>query len=1094
MFRYVQPLAILLALGSSAAAADWPMLGRSASRNPVTEEKYPPRGQDWSQYGRDGTRNGVSPEKNAPAWWQLEERDDAGKIVKPAKNIRWTARLGSETYGDPVVAGGIIWVGTNNQGTKPAKPKERPPDASVLMAFDAETGRELYRYVSPRSPAGRVQDWPRASMACSPLIEGDRLWFVTNLCEVVCLDLRPLRLRQGEPMLAWKVDMRRDLGVFPRAVHLSGSHLPSVASWQNLVFVGTGNGVDESFENVPAPKAPSLVCFDKNTGKVVWSDNSPGKNILMNQPSSPLVIEVGGQAQVVHAQGDGWVRAFDARTGKPIWQFDTNPKDAKRAFPAFTRNLVPGTPVFAGGRLHIGNGIDLEHGGGPAWLYCLDPTRKGDISYELPAGAAKGKPNPNSGVIWRYGGIDPQTKSPRFQRTLSNVAVHAALVIATDLRGTIHCLDANTGERHWTHEVGSSILGSPLIVDGKVYVGSDDHVWVFALSKKKNLLHQIEMSGHEVRCSPIFAHGTLYIATRHMLYAIAGNDKPPGKLNFGHWPQWRGPERTNIAPDKGLLKTWPAEGPPLLWKAEGLGRGPMSVAVTDGRIFALGYKDENEVLQALDEADGKVLWTSPPLGPAPKSSNVMEWLSQRTPTVDGERVYALGVKGTLVCVHAWSGNEIWRKDYVKDFGGKSGPWGFADYPLVDGDKLICTPGGPTGTVVALDKTTGAVLWQCAVPGKDRANYGALIAAEQAGKRVFIHQLESGVVGIGADGALLWQHPRNKTGSGNVHTALVRGNDLFFSCGWGTGCGLLRLLPEAPANAPPVSEFYYTKLTLDPWLASSVLLGDQVHTSCGKCIDFKTGKLLHDLKLGRATMIAAEGRLYRRTGNNLLLVHEYGPDGYVEKGRFQAPRLGMGPGPTWSFPVIAAGKLYLRDQGWLLCYDLRDKKDAGAAAKPPRQPDAIFVPTPEDVVLKMLELAKVKKSDLVMDLGCGDGRIVVTAAKKYGCRAVGCDLDAECVKLARDLVRKEGVDKLVTIEHQDLFTRDLSGADVVALYLFPKLNVKLLPQLEKLKPGSRIVSHQFAIEGYRPERALRVQSTEDGVEHTIYLWTTPLKKE
>jgi SAM-dependent methyltransferase len=234
------------------------------------------------------------------------------------------------------------------------------------------------------------------------------------------------------------------------------------------------------------------------------------------------------------------------------------------------------------------------------------------------------------------------------------------------------------------------------------------------------------------------------------------------------------------------------------------------------------------------------------------------------------------------------------------------------------------------------------------------------------------------------------------------------------------------------------------------------------------------------------MTCAEGRLYHRTGDNLLLVHETTPEGYVQKAKFQVPRLQKAGGPTWSFPVIAGGKLYLRDQDVLLCYDIQEKKDR------PRAPDAIFVPTPQDVVDKMLEIAGVKKTDRVVDLGCGDGRIVVTAAKKYGCRAVGYDLDPLCVKLSREKVQQDKVEDLVTIEQKDVFNVDLSPVDFVALYLLPNLNVKLLPQLQKLKPGARIVSHQFAIEGIRPERVVRYRSSEDGIEHTLYLWTAPLK--
>jgi len=568
-------------------------------------------------------------------------------------------------------------------------------------------------------------------------------------------------------------------------------------------------------------------------------------------------------------------------------------------------------------------------------------------------------------------------------------------------------------------------------------------------------------------------------------WPIADDGKDAMRSGNGFWPQWRGPERNNIANDTGLLKSWPKEGPPLEWKAEGLGMGPMSLSVSGGRIFTQGYRDEREYLHSLEAAFGRVLWSSQ-IGPGNKSAPGMDWLSQRTPTIDGDRVYAFGVKGDLVCFEVKTGKEVWRKDYRKDFEGQSGPWGFCDFPLVDGDKLICTPGGAQATIVALDKKNGDLLWKCALPEADRGSYGGMVATELDGRRLYIHQLEKGVVAVSAsDGRFLWRYAKTKDSRGNVHTAIPHGDLVFCSNGWGNGCGLLKL--HANANAVKFDELYFARMILDPWLGSSVLLGDHVHTSCGKCIDFKTGKVLHDLNFSRTTMTCADGRLIHRSGNNVITLHEMTPAGYVQKGQFQAPRFSKSV--SWSFPVVAGGKLYLRDQDVLVCYDLRDQ-----AARPIRQPDAIFVPTPQDIVEKMLELAAVKKRDVVVDLGCGDGRIVVTAAKKYGCRAVGYDVDPECIKLSRAKVAEENVGDLVTIEQKDIFTLELGGADVVALYLLPKLNVKLIPQLQKLKPGARIVSHQFAMEGIRPDRVIRHVSKEDGVEHTLYLWVAPLQKE
>jgi SAM-dependent methyltransferase len=286
----------------------------------------------------------------------------------------------------------------------------------------------------------------------------------------------------------------------------------------------------------------------------------------------------------------------------------------------------------------------------------------------------------------------------------------------------------------------------------------------------------------------------------------------------------------------------------------------------------------------------------------------------------------------------------------------------------------------------------------------------------------------------------------------------------------------------------------------------VRLGDYVHAANGLCIEWKTGRLVHQTappppappapgqarapavpRVVRMTMTAANGRLYHRTGNNLVTLSEVAADGaYVRRGEFTAPQ--FGGEPTWTFPVVTGGRLYLRDQGALLCYDVREK------AVRRRRPDVIFVPTPQDVVERMLELARVTRDDVVADLGCGDGRIVVTAAKKYGCKAVGWDLDKECVRLSLENVKKEGVEKLVRVEHGDVLAVDLSGISVVTLYLGPVMNAKLIPQLEKLKPGARIVSHAFDMPGVTPDRVIEVRSAEDDIVRKLYLWTTPLKRE
>jgi precorrin-6B methylase 2 len=592
----------------------------------------------------------------------------------------------------------------------------------------------------------------------------------------------------------------------------------------------------------------------------------------------------------------------------------------------------------------------------------------------------------------------------------------------------------------------------------------------------------------------------LLLAASMALAATArAADPPPG----GHWPQWRGPDRTNVSTEIGLLKEWPAGGPPLAWKAEGLGDGVPAVAVAGGKVYVLGNRDGMEVLTALGEADGKKLWTVA-VGPAVTGGlSVMRWLSQRTPTVDGDRVYTVAGRGELTCLATADGTVLWRKNYVTDFGGRPNSWGYCDFPLADGDRLICTPCGPDATLVALDKKTGAVVWKCVAPGEPRSTYNGAVAAALGGVRQYVHQFDTLVVGVAArDGKLLWaDRPLATTRlGGNVHTVLVRGDEVFASSGWDPAGALLRLVrSEAEFR---VQEVYRGRLPFDPWLGSSVRLGDYVHAANGFSAAWKTGRLAARLavpgggaaadggpaRVGplRMTMTCADGRLYHRTGNNVVTLSDVTAEGhYVKRGEFTALRVSTEP--TWTFPVVAGGRLYLRDQGVLACYDVREE-----VAR--RRPEVIFVPTPQDVVEKMLALAGVTKDDVVADLGCGDGRIVVTAAKAYGCRAIGYDLDQECVRLSRANVKGAGVEQRVRIEREDLFLADLRGVTVVTLYLSPAMNARLIPHLEKLKPGARIVSHAFPMPGVTPDKVIEFTSAEDDIVRKLYLWTTPLKKE
>jgi outer membrane protein assembly factor BamB len=317
--------------------------------------------------------------------------------------------------------------------------------------------------------------------------------------------------------------MRQQFGVFPHADIMASGLTPSLAADAERVFAVTGNGVDETRARVPAPDAPSLVCLDKRTGRTVWTDASPGKDILHTQRSSPLVIDVNGRTQVVVGQGDGWLRAFDAATGRPVWKCDLNPKGTKYELGGRGRkNYVMATPVWYDGRIYIAPGQSPEHFGGEGDLYCIDPAGTGDVSEELDDGRGKGRPNPNSRVVWKYGGPAPKghDREYLFCRTLANCAAHDGLVYACDIEGFAYCLDAKTGQLYWRHDTKSEFWCGPLWADGKVYFATPDgDVFIFAHGKEKKLLATIEM-GEPIRATPVFANGTLYVMTEPNLYAI----------------------------------------------------------------------------------------------------------------------------------------------------------------------------------------------------------------------------------------------------------------------------------------------------------------------------------------------------------------------------------------------------------------------------------------------------------------------------------------------------------------------------------------------------------------------------------------------
>jgi len=414
------------------------------------------------------------------------------------KNVKWITELGSLTYGSPVVADGKIYVGTNNEN--PRNPKQIG-DLGVLMAFRESDGEFQWQATSEKLASGMVNDWPEQGICSTPAVDKDRLYYVTSRCEVVCLDTKgfldeendgPYQdEKQTESISAdiiWIFDMMKEVKVFP---HNMTSSAPVV--YGDLVFTGTSNGRDEE-DNFPFPEAPTIVALNKNTGKLVWSDNTAGENVLHGQWSSPAVGDIGGVIQVVMGQGDGWIRGYEALSGKILWEFDTNPKDAN--WPK-DRNNVIATPTIVDGRIFIANGRDPEHGEGVGHLYCIDGTKRGDIT--------------ETGLVWHYSDI---------RRSISTAVVQDGLVYIPDYSGFFHCLDAKTGEVLWVHDTFAAVWGSPLIVDDNIYLGDEDgDVVILKTGKTEEVVTEIMMDG-SVYGSLVPANGVLYIATRNQLIAL----------------------------------------------------------------------------------------------------------------------------------------------------------------------------------------------------------------------------------------------------------------------------------------------------------------------------------------------------------------------------------------------------------------------------------------------------------------------------------------------------------------------------------------------------------------------------------------------
>jgi outer membrane protein assembly factor BamB len=417
----------------------------------------------------------------------------------------------------------------------------------------------------------------------------------------------------------------------------------------------------------------------------------------------------------------------------------------------------------------------------------------------------------------------------------------------------------------------------------------------------------------------------------------AGADDDEFQPKAFDWPQWRGPQRNGVSKEKALLTEWPREGPPLKWKAPGLGGGYGGVAVAAGRVFGMGRQGEEEVVWALQESTGKLLWTALlPLNKE-KTDRVLRNDGPRcTPTVDGERLYALGVYGDLVCLEVATGKEVWHQHLKREFGGElmSPPgWGYSESPLVDGDKLICTPGRNNAALVALDKKTGELVWRAEVSSTRGAGYSSIVVAEVGGVRHYIQSLSSGLVGIAAEsGKRLWEYNDLANRVANVMTPLVKGDQVFCSAPYNKGSALLRLLPDGAGGIKHEVLKTVKGEQFQNYHGGLVLVDDHVYGGHGHnnglpaCFSLDKGDLAwrkdRGAGIGSAAVVCADGHIYFHYENGIMALVEATPSEYREKGKFELPYLSGKPG--WSHPVVANGCLYVRDQDVLMCFDVKKR--------------------------------------------------------------------------------------------------------------------------------------------------------------------------
>ncbi|MGE5609314.1 MAG: PQQ-binding-like beta-propeller repeat protein, partial [Bacillota bacterium] len=506
-------------------------------------------GADWPQWGGRNTRNMISDEKGLPDSFVARPKDTGptGGDRATATNVKWVARLGSAAYGNPTVAGGRVFVGTDDE-TVAEDPRFERARGGLVKCLDEATGKLLWQLVVPERtglPAKLLYGQQHLGICSSPTVDGDRVYVVTCAAEVLCLDVHgqangndgpyvdearymvgrgktPVELKPTDADIVWRYDLIEDLKVCPHDVASC-----SVLIDGNVLYVSTCNGVDKPHETVLAPQVPAFIALDKRNGRLLATEDEKISTRLFHcQWSSPSLGQVGDKKLVFLGGGDGFCYAFEALSEVPekpvplkrVWSFDCNPpeyrlRDGKpihymsgdkrrRNSPNKNDGLyvgpseIIGTPVLHDGRVYVAIGQDPAHGRGRGMLQCFDASKTGDIT--------------KTGPIWSYDGLD---------RTIATAAVADGLVYITDIAGRLHCLDADNGKCYWVYDTKAETWGGVLVADGKLYFGNQKAFFIMAAGKQARLLARIPL-GSAVYSTPIVANGVVYVASQRYLWAL----------------------------------------------------------------------------------------------------------------------------------------------------------------------------------------------------------------------------------------------------------------------------------------------------------------------------------------------------------------------------------------------------------------------------------------------------------------------------------------------------------------------------------------------------------------------------------------------